>query len=359
MNGDVTELPERNLDLLRAAAVMSVLISHVAYASGLRDRMPSFVQLGRIGVAAFFVHTSLVLMGSLERHRTDHWVRDFYIRRAFRIYPLSIAAICFVLAMRMPTTVPVLDGSIRAFVPPSTSTVLSNLALAQNLTGRDDLLSVLWTLPLEVQMYVALPLCFLVARTRPRLLAGLLVAGMTMGAAQAARPALFPGFWRLTTLPFVPCFIAGVIAYALLRRRPSAHLAPTWWPPLLFAWIGMACWGFDRVDGGSVPWPSWIFCVGLGLAIPYVSNIAPGRFATACGTIAKYSYGIYLLHVPALWIGLVVFRGFSHAVQWTVFLVVLVTTTVLGYHLIEKPGISLGVRLVRPRAPVSEVAPAV
>jgi len=359
MNGDITELPERNLDLLRATAVMSVLVSHLAYVSGLRDRMPWFLQLGRIGVAAFFVHTSLVLMGSLERHRTDHWVRDFYVRRAFRIYPLAIATICFVLAMHMPSWVPQVGGTPRAFVPPSTSTLVSNLGLVQNLTGRDDLLSVLWTLPLEVQMYVTLPFFFLVARTRARWLAGLFVVAICVGAAQAARPGLLPGFWRLTTLAFAPCFVAGVIAYALLRRRPSTQLSAAWWPLLLFAWVATACWGFQRFDGGDVPWPSWILCAGIGLTIPYVSNIAPGRFAAACASIAKYSYVIYLLHLPAVWIGVVVFRGLSHAGQWTMLFVALVTTTVLSYHLIEKPGISLGVWLVRPRAPASEVASAV
>src|SRR6185436_18412423 len=59
-----------NLDCLRSFAVLAVLIDHLemmlASVHG-RASAEFFVKLGHLGVLAFFVHTSLVLMFSLER----------------------------------------------------------------------------------------------------------------------------------------------------------------------------------------------------------------------------------------------------------------------------------------------------
>ncbi len=60
------ELP--NLDCLRAFAVSCVLINHIVTMLRTRHGLPDLPfasALGRTGVLAFFVHTSLVLMQSL------------------------------------------------------------------------------------------------------------------------------------------------------------------------------------------------------------------------------------------------------------------------------------------------------
>lgn len=82
--------PSPNLDLLRAVAVLLVLLDHLLETSA-RGRSTDFHPwdwaLGRMGVLLFFVHTSYVLMQSLERHEAKGeslWF-GFYIRRAFRI----------------------------------------------------------------------------------------------------------------------------------------------------------------------------------------------------------------------------------------------------------------------------------
>jgi peptidoglycan/LPS O-acetylase OafA/YrhL len=77
-----------NLDLLRSVAVLLVLVSHIPVALGHADGRWGVVTLaGRYGVLMFFIHTSLVLMMSLERSERQGpaLIRRFYIRRAFRI----------------------------------------------------------------------------------------------------------------------------------------------------------------------------------------------------------------------------------------------------------------------------------
>lgn len=67
---------------MRSVAVLCVVIAHGLTYLGL----PAIAGWSGItGVCFFFVHTSLVLMFSLER---DPEVGSFYLRRMFRIYPL-------------------------------------------------------------------------------------------------------------------------------------------------------------------------------------------------------------------------------------------------------------------------------
>ena len=152
MTNPVTRLPSRNLDLLRAVAVLCVLADHVAIAA----TPPGNIEwgwVGRAGVLIFFVHTALVLMGSLERSGGTRvvWLGQFYLRRAFRIYSLAIAAILFVIVLRIPVHTPH-AGMAAPFIAPDRSTLAANLLLIQNLVGKRDIIGVLWTLPIEVQM---------------------------------------------------------------------------------------------------------------------------------------------------------------------------------------------------------------
>src|SRR5215475_12688960 len=85
-----------NLDLLRAIAVLLVLTQHLMVRLYIDHVwwIPSNC-LGWFGVLLFFVHTTLVLMESLERQQEGIF-GPFYLRRFFRIYPLSIFAVAVV-----------------------------------------------------------------------------------------------------------------------------------------------------------------------------------------------------------------------------------------------------------------------
>jgi peptidoglycan/LPS O-acetylase OafA/YrhL len=349
MKSQSTRLPERNLDVLRALAVLCVLADHVIIAATAPGNV-AWGWLGRAGVLIFFVHTALVLMGSLERSgdTRDGWPVRFYVRRAFRIYPLSIAAIVFVLALRIPAHTPHV-GLVARFFPPDSLTLSSNLLLAQNLVSARDIIGVLWTLPIEVQMYLTLPFCFVVARRSVPGVAWLIVSGAIAAIAWEAHVNV-PGLWRLTMLLFVPCFLGGVLAYALLRHRITPQIPGALW----FLLVALLLGGFFAARAHyESPLPQWAFCLALGVMIPFGREIAPSLFSSAAHVIAKYSYGIYLLHLPMLWIALVAFRAAPVALQWVVFAVLMIAAPWLAFHLIEKPGIRLGQRLVQQPMPAA------
>lgn len=334
-----TLLPVHNLDVLRSTAVLAVLSQHLAYSLG--HRSVAFGRLGHAGVLMFFVHTALVLMASLERDgapETRGWMRRFYLRRAFRIYPLAWAVIAVVVVLKVPA------GTIPAtYDAPSPGAIAANIALVQDLAGRNDVLVALWTLPIELQMYVLLPFCFLLARTdRARwmaLMVAMGIAGATFYTWGDSEPHRIHGLWRLRVLAYLPCFLMGVLAYFLLRRHGAARL-PAWSWPIVIA-LDLACLILWRVHWSV----SIAFCAALGFAIPLVRDARPSAYTGVAHRIATYSYGIYLVHLLALRVGFSLLRDWPTPAQGLAAAAVLIAGSYAGYHAIEKPAIEMGRRL--------------
>ena len=331
-----------NLDLLRSVAVLSVLADHLAATFGIAQKHPKFWALGRWGVLLFFVHTSLVLMMSMGRLGLSGWQlhSTFYIRRFFRIYPLSIAVILIVVAVGIPPTSWPDDIPTASF-----RGVIANLLLCQNLTRDPDVIGPLWSLPYEIQMYLVLPALFLfVRKCRAGSLAGLWYGAAGLGMLQSwlagTNYGLRMGLDRFGIAEFAPCFLAGIIAYYLLRRRQNTEL-PFW------VWASALCtvsWVYVQWNAGAgrVRFPEWLCCLAIGLIVVYCAESQDRALNFLTHQIAKYSYGLYLGQVPVLWFAFVKLRNSSLWLKWPVFLVLIAIVPVAFYHLIEEPFIKIG-----------------
>jgi peptidoglycan/LPS O-acetylase OafA/YrhL len=313
-----------NLDLLRTCAVSFVVLAHV------QDFVPGWGwgfnvhPLGRMGIALFFVHTTLVLMMSLERHGSA--AGPFLIRRFFRIYPLSMFMVLLMALLAWVGSRPIdLVG------------MASNLLLVQNITGYLSSPAPLWTLPYEVQMYMFLPALYAVTRSaRPVLWTAVICSGVLATALLAWAASV-----DLSVFIFVPCFLPGVLAF-VLGRRCRARFNPL----VLFAGIAAAAVATTAlVDARVSETPLfWGVCLILGIAIPMCREITSKPLARFANVVATYSYGIYLTHVTALALA---FSANPRAglVEWGVFCVLLPGLAWLAYHGIEKHGIRLGIWL--------------
>ena len=340
--GPMTRLPTENLNVLRAIAVLSVVGDHVIQLFTEQIGPLPVRALGRMGVLLFFVHTALVLMSSLERQgRADGWVRAFYVRRAFRIYPLAMFCVLAYVALHVPESVQSLTNPT-TFEPLTFRELVLNLALVQNLFVTRMPINVLWSLPIEVQMYLALPFCYVLARRG----AGWVVAltGLAAVAWWVGDTYQLRGFWRLTVVNYTPCFLAGVLAYALLYKGAIRRRLPGWaWPPVLLTIaIGLTT---ALVPGDENPPINWLICVAIGVAIPLVADLPKSWFTRGAKVICDYSYGIYLTHVAALWVAVVVCRSLPGPVQALIFVALASALAFVCYHAIEQPGIALGKRL--------------
>jgi len=319
-----------NLDIIRATAVLSVFFAHLYDIWTGKESMIGW-HFAQMGVLVFFVHTSMVLMLSLERTKLEGKALfgSFYLRRFFRIYPFSM--FCVTLAMVLGRA-PEMAAPIRHW---HWLEYLSNLMLTTNLTYTDNMVGGLWTLPLEVQMYVALPFLFLLGRGRSTgAIALLWVLSVPLAILQLHTSG------RLSVLGYAPCFIAGVIAWKLslrVNRRfsgwlwPSAFIA-TW--PLFFV-----------ATHENNMYFRWLFCLGLGLTIPWFQEIQFAPLKVAAHFVAKYSYGIYLSHIAVImWVSSLPVPVASRVV---ILALLAVIVPIAVFYLIEHPMIGVGQKLAK------------
>jgi peptidoglycan/LPS O-acetylase OafA/YrhL len=271
-------------------------------------------------------------MFSLERGDTGGTALfgSFYLRRAFRIYPLSMACVLSIYLVHCPP-------GYRFYDPAWTRLdLITNLSLTQNLffTAR-DMLNVLWSLPIEVQMYVFLPFLFVLFRTRSAGPAFLLWALSIPLAIFQAR-----NFSRLNVLSYAPCFLPGILSWRLHTSKQLRLPGSLW--PVCIAVISLIWMDANR----QYHWYfRWVFCLVLGLTIPFFREIPYQRLRAIAKTIATYSYGVYLSHTPIMILCFLVVK--NPWVKWPLFLALAVLTPYLMYHLIERPGIIAGQAFVR------------
>jgi peptidoglycan/LPS O-acetylase OafA/YrhL len=324
-----------NLDLLRAVAVLFVFFAHLilCLADTGHYQMSDYpfwklqlTELGHVGVLFFFVHTALVLMMSLERTAGRQLVLNFYIRRIFRIYPLSISCVIVVLLFHVPQ---VPDGK---FVAWSWDQIVPNLLLIQNIFQKQNVIAPLWTLPREFQMYLVLPFLYLLLK---RFSSSIVVLLLWVG--------FFAAVPFAPLLESFPCFMGGLFAYQLGKERTFALRGGVWPASIailfvLHALSMMSPYGdFDRND--------YVLCMFLGAVIPNVTNLKKSWVTSACRSIAKYSYGIYLCHDPVLWFSFVKLGWLPVAIQWITLVLLMIGVPFAAYHLLESPLIGIGRRI--------------
>ena len=210
-----------------------VLAVHSFYYSGPSQAgrvMDSVARAGWIGVTLFFVLSGFLITGILlDTRDREHFLRDFYARRALRIFPLYFAFLAVYLFV-----VPQLPYASDRLAQPPTSfyywTYLANMQeWLSGIAATASPLGPLWSLAVEEQIYLVWPFLILLV-AGPRLptvwvtLAGASVAWRvwTRFAAQSIEASYA---WSPANLE---AFAAGALVAWLLRheRRSLAVWAP-------------------------------------------------------------------------------------------------------------------------------------
>ena len=370
-------IPE--LDGLRGIAILMVMLGHFWLGAKPNDQaeraLYTLVQNGWVGVDLFFVLSGFLITGILLDTKGNRgYFRNFYARRALRIFPLyyGFLFVWFVITPRvfdLAPTGPYGSGSDRQLW---FWTYLSNYLSVVKGAIVPHGLNHFWTLAIEEQFYLVWPaLVLLVSPKRLRTICLLILpAGllfrlwlMTTEYAHTGGYVLTPA--RVGTLA-VGAWLAAAIREPALRKRLE-RLAPKvfFGSVILLVAINFPDFrlqGYDPVMQ-TIGFPLLAI---LSASILVIAMDSQRRKAWHQKLLrrwelrffGKYSYGMYVLHLPvivafeAIGFSIAAFPKTGHsdipaAVVFTS--IALGVTTVLAYaswHLYEKQFLRLKKRFV-------------
>lgn len=311
-----------NLDLLRSFAVLCVFVCHLHLNIFQNE---SFDGVGRLGVLLFFIHTSYVLLMSLTRNG-DSWAQ-FQVRRIFRIYPLAIVACIAYLVIGVPSDFSHGAWRSESFISPSV--ILQNFLLIQNLTKAQPIPRVLWSLPFEVQMYLALPLVWRVC-SRFALRGAVILYAASVAAVIAVGFLTNSSFTR--PLLFVPCFLAGAILFVSNTKARFSYF----WIAIPLSLALASCFNSEFFNIVK----DWILCLLIALVFPLFRECTNRSVVKTAKLLATYSFGIYLFHEAAMYFAFSIFRNTFTQVVLSMLLTAIFSIS--AYRFVELPLINVG-----------------
>jgi peptidoglycan/LPS O-acetylase OafA/YrhL len=299
-----------DLDGLRGIAVLLTIFLHYVCRSGFFSYLgPRPIALlldaSWAGVDIFFVLSGFLIGGIILEHgHAANFLRVFYLRRALRILPVAFLTIAFSYLV-----LPLLNPSILWYseVPPYTYPLFINNFWTSLGHRAYAPLGPMWSLAIEQQFYLLAPAFLLAAGARAR--------NATLIALILVSPLLRLGGWRYSGWDFTPFrldgFATGILLVVLLRDSRSCQF--------IFKHRRMVNCLVVCIVSTALLFTNCTRCsvlqhVAFGISLNSLAaggvilclQIDPGsRLSTALSpkwltTVGKYSYFLYLMHMPIL-----------------------------------------------------------
>ncbi|MDX3386594.1 acyltransferase [Streptomyces niveiscabiei] len=363
------------LDALRGIAALVVVFDHSSYTflpEVRRELMPEF-NTSRYGIMVFFLVSGYLIPASLERLGR---VREFWIGRIFRIYPLWAVVVAALLALHLAGVAGIreLDGQSVYL------TALAHVTMLQELLGTPSVLLVLWTLSYEMAFYLLVVALFTLRLHRHSGTIAVLFAAVAVVAGAALPASALSG--AVGTGPLIVCaslamalaigcanawarVLGGALGLALIALNGTV---PTWEGLVILAVMflgttiyraGYGSWRTALVVVGCAVGSSYAYGSGsrgwiagfLLAVLTFGAGLASRRRRTprvlvGLGTV---SYSVYLVHPLLLAVvdGTAGRRGEDSWLLEVGFCAVLLPVCVLTYRYVEVPGQEWGRAVAR------------
>ncbi len=295
---------------LQLTPVHEVWLSHIARVLG----------FAWVGVDLFFVLSGFLITGILADSKYGkQYFRTFYGRRILRIFPLYYAILIVVLLVLPAAGVPT---GVSPLAHIFFWTYTSNFYFASH-GWYANYLAHLWTLAIEEQFYLVWPLVIFFATSLERLRVGLLWTFLSVTLLRCILYFSGVGFTTLYLSTETHCdalILGGYLALSVRSLTPGAlkGLRPNKWVATSFLLLALIVLNEDGL------FPVWdnlrlvsftrnmitlpLLAILFVWLIHAVTNRTSGRIARVFSHpvlrwFGKYSYALYVLHVPiAYWI---------------------------------------------------------
>lgn len=302
------------IEFLRGMAALMVVLTHYHELMGWHDPRLRFFSTG---VDLFFVISGFVFAPYLFGKKVR--VKSFFIRRLFRIYPLYLVAV-------------VLYAVLKPLEPSLFLNIAKHLLFLHTVESREVAFSLnpaFWSLPPEVEFYLAIPVLALLSLRTWRGLLWLIMAALLIHFLISIPDYPFEMAWVLNGLRYhLPGLLIEFLLGGLAWQISRCAFGRGWrWFLFLtgfgvYTLLGMH---FARVEelmlAGVINQKPWI-SVHLGLFASFAFALMVSAVARRDPTsssinnvialwMGNLSYGIYLFHnaVPKLIDGMIVPNG--------------------------------------------------
>jgi peptidoglycan/LPS O-acetylase OafA/YrhL len=296
-----------NFDLIRLLAALQVAVVHALAAfhpAGFLAFFTASVMARFPGVPIFFVISGLLVSKSFEQSDS---LREYARNRCLRIFP----ALWVCLVLTIPVIValgtaigPITPGSWLAWWAGEMTIFESrSVAFFSALPGAGHTLNFsLWTIPVELEFYILLPVLYYLMRRRPRLgrtvLITLLLSSLALVLVWAYGHDRYPQLTRTyvlgeTLAPYLWMFLLGVLIQRnWTRLRGWFAGRAVWW---LLGYLALCVVGTRLQVGFASNAPNPLFMLVLAGVVLSGAMSAPG-LADRILRRRDLSYGLYIYH---------------------------------------------------------------
>jgi peptidoglycan/LPS O-acetylase OafA/YrhL len=360
-----------SLDGLRALSILGVLWTHVWYVSGLEyyNRLQHYpvLKMGAFGVDVFFGISGFLITTLLLRERSKNGrisLRDFYLRRSLRIWPLYYATlgiyVLLVIFLQRGT------GRDRVFFHFFPGYLTFTYTWFAGWAASGAVFNFAWSLSVEEQFYVVWALVLRILRGLLPTLVMILMIFLRL----SVHFNVLQNFilkdslpWRIAAGISVPICLGAILAQILHSEKGFRILRPilgSKWAAPLWLLLLLASLVPRQPFWQMIQW--FLVAAVVGSCVIREDNaLAPFLRFRPLAYIGLVSYGMYLLNTLVLdAVNPVMNRiGLRHPLlKFPVFVAVTVLVAGISYRFFETPFLRLKERFskVRDVPPVSKVA---
>jgi peptidoglycan/LPS O-acetylase OafA/YrhL len=325
------------LDGIRGLAILSVLLIHLQQVGVVPERFHManvLMHAGWCGVDLFFVLSGfLITLGLLDSKGSSNYFSTFYMRRLLRIFPLYYlvvlaAMVCSVFFAHWSPATPLFSDAVGGSIFPTWKGWISHLLYFQNWwmpwkePDSQNILGHFWSLGIEEQFYLLWPLCvwLLPERRLPAVCGGVCAAVLALrfglvGLFHVPQHVVF-----MNTVTRADTLIVGAFCAVAARNGGLLAKARRWLP---VAAVAGSCYMVVVALGlkdkqAQIYWTQTLGFTALALTFgplvlwAYLRSGGGGWYDRVLSIrpltgLGKYSYGLYVYHVPVIILAKILF----------------------------------------------------
>lgn len=348
------------IDALRGLAIIGVLLAHVSEYSNIT--YPSWLQVitavdvGPRGVQLFYVVSAFTLCLSFSKRKNseNHPLRNFYIRRFFRIAPLFYLAVAYYLLQQ--------EFLYRVPIHFSALNIITTLTFTNGISSAwiNNIVFGGWSIAIEAAFYLLFPLLFYALKNFRFAIIATFITAIIVQTLRLFLLTLPPvqqnpdlQFYLFMFFPSqLPVFLIGMVSFFYFHEKIS--LKKQRQIQLLLACLGILLLAQQithfKIIAGHYIYGLFFTMLLLGLS-KFPSKLLVNSFMVNVG---KISFSLYLCHMAVYyWLtqfGLDHFLPTDPYLNFALRFIILfglssIVATIL-FLVVEKNGITLGKKLI-------------